>query len=140
MAGSATVLASPLAAAASLAASAPLRVGVVLPPSHRFPKLSERFLAGFRAGVAGSAGVDVIPIPAEAMSSAPFAAAMPALEQGRIDLVAGLGDRNAATRMSPMLRAHGVPLLVSDLGADIAREGRENPWVVRGSFGYWQSN
>lgn len=142
VAGGAAVTMSPLAVAALAGEQAArLRVGIVLPQSNRFPDLSLRTLEGFQSFAATPAGrvLQLVPIAVDRGPVAALDAATRAVEGARVDVLAGIVDRNRARRLAPVLEANGVPFVVSDMGADIVRNHRESAFLVRNSLGYWQS-
>ena len=145
-AGAAALAVSPLAGAAlAVSPAGALRLGVVLPKSTRYPQLADQLLGGFEAFATSprarsGRAIALVPIACESGARAPFLAAGEAVKNGRVDMLAGLVDRNQACRMAPLLEERGVPFVVCDMGADIARVRRESPQVVRNSLGYWQSS
>jgi branched-chain amino acid transport system substrate-binding protein len=144
--GAATLLMSPLAKAVRAPSFRPLRVGIVLPQSTRYPDLANRFMAGFEslAACAGDnapgASLHSVPLACAGGPRAPFVAAAQALRDGGIDVLAGFGGHNLAAQLAPLLESHRMPLVMSDLGADIVRHRREAPYLIRNSLGYWQAN
>jgi len=143
-AGLATAALSPAAALARAVLPSPIRVGVLLATSQRYPRLSERLLAGFAAYTASpcddhGVGLRIVPI-ACTPGAGTYAAARGAIERGEVDVLAGFGDRALTARLAPLLEAHRIPFVVTDLGADIVRQRRESGWVVRNTLGLWQAN
>jgi branched-chain amino acid transport system substrate-binding protein len=144
-AGLAAAALTPAASFARVACERSVRLGVVLPRSHRFALLPQRLLAGFEsyaaAPCASGAGVSlsIVPIAGDS-AAATYRATAEAIEARRIDVVAGMDDRDWSVRIAPLLDANRVPCVVTDLGADVARATRQSPWIVRHSLGYWQAN
>jgi ABC-type branched-subunit amino acid transport system substrate-binding protein len=125
--------------------SAPLRLGIVLPQSTRYPELPTQLLAGFEtfmasSGDRGGRSLQLLPIACGSGSRAALAAVEEAVKGGRVDLLAGLVDRNLASQIAPLLEVRGTPFVVCDMGADVVRKRRESPYLIRNSLGYWQSN
>jgi ABC-type branched-subunit amino acid transport system substrate-binding protein len=145
--GAAAIAISPWTKVAlACAPAAPLRLGIVLPQSTRYPELPKQLLAGFEAylaaagGQAGGRAVELLPIACCSGARAAFAAAGEAVRSGGVDLLAGMVDRNLASQIAPLLEERGTPFVVSDLGADIVRKRRESAFLIRNSLGYWQTS
>jgi ABC-type branched-subunit amino acid transport system substrate-binding protein len=140
--GGAALTMSPLAKAAFGAMDAPLRVGIVLPQSIRYPELSRQILAGFQAYAAtpGGRSLALLPIATGSGPRAGLDAATKAAQSGSVDVLAGMVDRNSAFRIRQVLEDRGTPFVVCDMGADIVRDRRESKYLIRSSLGYWQSN
>jgi ABC-type branched-subunit amino acid transport system substrate-binding protein len=144
--GAATLLMSPLARAVGAARSSPLRVGVVLPRSHRYPELPDRFVAGLES-LAACAGnehaprsLEFVPVACGSGLRAALVAATQAIRDDGVDLLAGFGRHDLASHLTPLLESHRTPFVMSDLGADVVRKRRESPYLIRNSLGYWQAN
>ena len=143
-AGAAALTMSPMAKAALAVGSSsrPLRLGVVLPESFRYPELPLELLAGFEAFVAasGERRVRLLPIAGGRGANTAFAAAADKVTSGAVDMLAGFVNRNLASRITPLLEERGAPFVVCDMGADIVRERHDSAYLVRNSLGYWQAS
>lgn len=142
-AGVATLAMSPLAhAVQALPSSRPLRLGLVLPPSSRYPRLPAELLSGFESFAATSAERDIalVPIACAAGARAPLVAAADAVKHGAVDVLAGFVDANAAAELAPLLGERGVPFVATDMGADLVRHRCASPMVAHSSLGYWQAS
>jgi branched-chain amino acid transport system substrate-binding protein len=121
-----------------------LRLGIVLPPSVRYPGMSRELLSGFEAfaasSPAGGLRVSLVPIACGAGARAPLLAAGEAVKRGVVDMLAGMVDPNLAGEMAPLLEMHGVPFVVSDMGADVVRKRWASPMLARSSLGCWQAS
>jgi branched-chain amino acid transport system substrate-binding protein len=120
----------------------PIRVGVVLPQSKLAPQLGERMLAGMRLAVSAHASRDVELVP-EWYGTSPSLAITHARQlvvDQQVDLLAGLFSRNSAASLVPALDERQTPLIISDIGANLVRDGQQHPLIVRSSLGYWQAN
>jgi ABC-type branched-subunit amino acid transport system substrate-binding protein len=137
---------SPAAQAiASLPSSGALRLGIVMPPSARYPGMARELLSGFEAfarssEASGGPRMALVPIACGAGARAPVIAASEAVERGAVDMLAGFVDANLAGQMAPLLEARGIPFVVSDMGADVVRARWASPLLARNSLGCWQSS
>ncbi|MBC8162708.1 MAG: ABC transporter substrate-binding protein, partial [Roseiflexaceae bacterium] len=57
-----------------------------------------------------------------------------------VQLVTGLISRNEAASLAPLLRQQGVPMIVSDIGANVIDRPAERGPLIRSSLSYWQAN
>lgn len=139
-------LALPAAGAlTTLQQGAVLRVGVLLPRSTLQPALGADFLAGLRLALTAAARdsgrqVEVI---SEDIGSAPGLAAGKArrlLAEERVQVVIGLLQPALAATLRPLFESHGVPLLVTDAGANLPRQHEQSPFVFYNDLNLWQSD
>jgi ABC-type branched-subunit amino acid transport system substrate-binding protein len=137
---------SPLARAIGpMPSSDALRLGIVLPPSTRYPEMARELLSGFQAftnSTKAAAGrrLALMPVACAAGPRAPLIAASDAVTSGAVDMLAGFVDTNLAVQMTPLLEAHGIPFVVSDMGADVVRKRWASPLLARNSLGCWQAS
>jgi ABC-type branched-subunit amino acid transport system substrate-binding protein len=137
---------SPFARAiGAMPSSGALRLGIVLPPSARYPEMADELLSGFHAftdsaKAAGGRRLALIPIACAAGPRAPLISASDAVNRGAVDMLAGFVDTNLAGQMTPLLEAHGIPFVVSDMGADVVRKRWASPLLGRNSLGCWQAS
>jgi len=134
---------SPVAdAVEAIAPPGVLRVGLVLPPSRRYPRLPPELLAGFESGAASARDREIalVPIACGAGARAPIVAATDAVKRGAVDVLAGFVDANAAASMAPLLEQRGIPFVACDMGADVVRHRCENAMVASGSPGLVQAS
>jgi branched-chain amino acid transport system substrate-binding protein len=123
-----------------------LRVGVLLPRSDVYPEMDRRFWAGLKlylAQVANQAGgrtVELLPRGVGVGTSLAVREAGDLLQAQGADLVVGLVGSGAAAILRGLFDQARVPLLVSNVGANVARESEFSPYVLVNSLGYWQAH
>ena len=123
-----------------------LRVGLLLPQSQLYPAIGANFRAGMDLYLAQSsshAAGRPISLIAHEYGVSPGLA----LEQARelittdqVDLIVGSLSSGIAATLHPLLHERQTPLLVSNIGANLTRDDRQSPYIIRNSFSYWQSS
>lgn len=117
-------------------------VGVVAPPSTRFPDLLGQLAAGVRSGLAAGGQPDAPVLARTAAHSAPSsvaAAARELIERDKVDLVLVYANPTRAQLLGQLAEETGVPVVVVDPGAHIVTSADAEPRVFSHSLGHWQS-
>jgi branched-chain amino acid transport system substrate-binding protein len=122
----------------------PIRIGVLLPESRIAPNVAERLRQGFQLAIdlrATSSGlpIELIPQrygvnPTEAMRRVDEL-----ITNRQVDIVSGLFSRNHTTRLIEAIEQHNIPLVVSDVGANLISTRNQHRLIARSSLGYWQA-
>lgn len=121
-----------------------LRVGMLLPQSQLYPAASTNFRAGMDLLLAQRSGADrPISLMAQEYGTTPSTALEQAsawITNDQVDLIVGSLSSGTAATLHPLLHARQMPLLVSNIGANLTRDDRNSPYIIRNSFSYWQSS
>jgi branched-chain amino acid transport system substrate-binding protein len=112
---------------------------VVLPQSRIAPQFGTSLLNGLRLAFDGSDGVQLHPVWYGAHPNDGTKRVEELLATARLDLVVGALSRHEAAALGPLLAEHDVPLLVSDIGANMVRARQLHPYIFRNSLNHWQS-
>ncbi|PKQ19734.1 MAG: hypothetical protein CVT66_08490 [Actinobacteria bacterium HGW-Actinobacteria-6] len=117
-------------------------VGVVAPPSARYPDLLGQLESGVRAGLAVGGQVDAPVFSRLAANSAPSSAAAMArdlIEREKVDIVLVYANPTRTDLLGALSAETGVPVVVVDPGAHIVTSADTEPRVLSHSLGHWQS-
>jgi ABC-type branched-subunit amino acid transport system substrate-binding protein len=117
-------------------------VGVVAPPSTRYPDLLGQLAAGVRRGLAANGQADAPVFARTAANSAPSSAATLArelIERDRVNLVLVYANPTQTAFLGALAKETGVPVIVVDPGAHIVTSADADSRVLSHSLGYWQS-
>jgi hypothetical protein len=117
-------------------------VGVVAPPSTRYPDLLGQLAAGVRGGLAANGQADAPVFARAAANSAPSSAATLArelIERDRVNLVLVYANPTQTAFLGALAKETGVPVIVVDPGAHIVTSADADSRVLSHSLGYWQS-
>ena len=121
-----------------------LRVGLLLPQSQIYPAISANFRAGMDLFLAQRSSADrPISLIAQEYGTTPSIALEQAHEwmaTDQVDLIVGSLSSGTAATLHPLLHESQTPLLVSNIGANLTRDDRQSPYIIRNSFSYWQSS
>lgn len=121
-----------------------LRVGLLLPQSQLYPAISTNFRAGMDLFLAQRSSADrPISLIAQEYGTTPSVALEQAHEwitADQVDLIVGSLSSGTAATLHPLLHERRMPLLVSNIGANLTRDDRNSPYIIRNSFSYWQSS
>jgi len=121
-----------------------LRVGLLLPQSQLYPAIGANFRAGMDLFLAQSSGADrPITLLAHDYGTTPSTAlehANELISNDQVDMIVGSLSSGIAATLHPLLHKHQMPLLVSNIGANLTRDDRNSPYIIRNSFSYWQSS
>jgi branched-chain amino acid transport system substrate-binding protein len=121
-----------------------LRVGLLLPQSQIYPVAGGNFRTGMDLFLAQRSGAArPITLMAQEYGTTPSAALEQAGEwitNDRVDLIVGSLSSGTAATLHPLLHERQMPLLVSNIGANLTRDDRNSPYIIRNSFSYWQSS
>jgi branched-chain amino acid transport system substrate-binding protein len=135
-----------MAASSSAARKDTLRVGVLLPQSQLYPAIGANFRAGmelYQVQARDNAATRPLTVLTHDYGTLPSLAleqARQLLADNQADLIVGSLSSGAAASLHPLLREREMPLLVSNIGANLARDDRQSPYIIRNSFSYWQSS
>lgn len=136
------------AAATGVQASAPLlnslgtanprwRILAIAPSSAKLPELTRDYQQGVELGLAqagASSQVALTWLTAGVLPSAPAKAVDAALQAKPFDAVMGWMPPALANKVSPLTESAGVPLWISDTGADMVSPSDTHPLTVRHSL------
>src|SRR5262245_11152017 len=124
----------------------PVRIGVVLPESQRYPALASSVLAGLKlvfaehGNLAGGRRVELVPaIHGDRVAGATRQARALILEQ-HVDLLIGLMSSAATAPLQDLLQARQIPLIRANAGANVARQRGQSPYIFRVTLNDWQAN
>jgi branched-chain amino acid transport system substrate-binding protein len=121
-----------------------LRVGLLLPQSQIYPAIGANFRAGMDLFLAQRSSADrPISLIAHEYGTTPSVAIEQARElisTDQVELIVGSLSSGIAATLHPLLHERGMPLLVSNIGANMSRDDRYSPYIIRNSFSYWQSS
>ncbi|MBV7426583.1 MULTISPECIES: hypothetical protein [unclassified Acidovorax] len=108
----------------------------IAPASEKLPQLAHDYRRGVELGLAqaGASQVGLTWLSAGPLPAAPAQAIGSALQGGRIDAVMGWMPPLLAKKVSALTEKAGVPLWISDSGADIAAPSEHTPLQVRHSL------
>ena len=119
---------------------------MVLPESQRYPTLSYSLLAGLRlafvkrGNLVGDQRIELLPASyGDHVAGATRQARALILEQ-HADLLVGVLSSAATAPLTGLLDAHRVPLILTNVGANVARPRGESPYLFRASLNDWQAN
>ena len=133
-----------IAVPSSAARQDTLRVGLLLPQSQIYPTASGDFRAGMDLFLAQRPSADrPITLMAQEYGTMPSTALEQASEwitTDQVDLIVGSLSSGTAATLHPLLHERQMPLLVSNIGANLTRDDRNSPYIIRNSFSYWQSS
>lgn len=136
------------AAATGVQASTPLlnslgtanprwRILAIAPSSAKLPELTRDYQQGVELGLAqagASSHVALTWLTAGLLPSAPAKAVGAALQATQFDAVMGWMPPALANKVSPLTESAGVPLWISDTGADLVSPSDTHPLTVRHSL------
>lgn len=136
------------AAATGVQASTPLlnslgtanprwRILAIAPSSEKLPELTRDYQQGVELGLAqagASSQVALTWLTAGLLPSAPAKAVGAALQARSFDAVMGWMPPALANKVSPLTESAGVPLWISDTGADMVSQSDTHPLTVRHSL------
>jgi hypothetical protein len=117
-------------------------VGVVAPPSERYPDLLGQLETGVRAGLAAGGQSAAAVIARQSAGSAPSsvaAAARELIEKSKVALVLAYANPTETALLGALAEESGVPVVVVDPGAHIVTSADADSRVLSHSLGYWQS-
>jgi len=121
-----------------------LRVGLLLPQSQLYPAIGANFRAGMDLFLAQRSSADrPISLIAHEYGTTPSVAIEQAhdlISKGQADMIVGSLSSGVAATLHPLLHERQMPLLVSNIGANLTRDDRNSPYIIRNSFSYWQSS
>jgi len=108
----------------------------IAPMSEKLPQLAHDYRHGVELGLAqaGASQVGLTWLSAGPLPGAPAKAIGSALQDGKIDAVMGWIPPLLAKKVSALTEKAGVPLWISDSGADIATPSEQHPLQVRHSL------
>jgi branched-chain amino acid transport system substrate-binding protein len=136
--------ANPMAVHSSAAQQNTLRVGLLLPQSQLYPMIGTNFRAGMDLFLAQRSSADrPIALIAHEYGTTPSTALEQAstwITNDQADLIVGSLSSGIAATLHPLLHERQMPLLVSNIGANLTRDDRQSPYIIRNSFSYWQSS
>jgi len=117
-------------------------VGVVAPPSERYPDLLGQLETGVRAGLAAGGQTTAAVIARQSANSAPSSVATAArelIEKSKVALVLAYANPTQTALLGALAEETGVPVVVVDPGAHIVTSADADSRVLSHSLGYWQS-
>lgn len=117
-------------------------VGVVVPPTVRYPGLLDQLTSGVRAGLSAGGQSDAPVLARTAAASAPSsvaAAARELIERDKVDLVLVYANPTRTQLLGELAEETGVPVVVVDPGAHIVTSTDSDSRVFSHSLGYWES-
>jgi branched-chain amino acid transport system substrate-binding protein len=121
-----------------------LRVGLLLPQSQLYPAIGTNFRAGMDLFLSERSSVDrPISLIAHEYGTTPSVAIEQAskwITADQVDLIVGSLSSGTAATLHPLLHERQTPLLISNIGANLTRDDRQSPYIIRNSFSYWQSS
>lgn len=125
----------------TMASGRTLRVGMLLPQGRAYPLLGTQVLEGAQtfAEQTGHGQLHITPVFYGGYATQAERAARELLAGGKVDVLAGFVDPDAAASWAPLLAEHQIPLLVGDTGANALNPQVRSPWIVHNSLGYWQA-
>ncbi|WP_010459041.1 hypothetical protein [Acidovorax radicis] len=112
------------------------RILGIAPASEKLPQLAHDYRQGVELGLAqaGASQVGLTWLSAGPLPGAPAKAIGSALQDGKIDAVMGWMPPLLAKKVLALTEKAGVPLWISDSGADIAAPSEHHPLQVRHSL------
>jgi branched-chain amino acid transport system substrate-binding protein len=118
----------------------------VLPESQLYPALGNSLLAGLklafaeRNNVAGSRRVELLPAFYNDRISGATKQARALITDQDVDLLVGVMSSAAIAPLHELLEARQIPLILTNVGANVVRPRGENPYLFRASLNDWQAN
>jgi ABC-type branched-subunit amino acid transport system substrate-binding protein len=123
-----------------------LNIGIVAPHTTFYPDAASRWIAGVKQGVEqiwGSGGsttqIQLIENLYDGRPSTAVANALELMNHTALNALIAWIDIHAAGELRRMALEHHLPLLLSSLGANIAREKTEGPSFAYQTLDYWHS-
>jgi branched-chain amino acid transport system substrate-binding protein len=128
----------------SVAQKETLRVGLLLPQSQLYPTIGTSFRAGMDLFLTQRSSADrpiaLIAHEYGTMPSVAIEQARKLITTDQVDMIVGSLSSGTAAALHPLLHERQMPLLVSNIGANLTRDDRTSPYIIRNSFSYWQSS
>jgi branched-chain amino acid transport system substrate-binding protein len=120
----------------------PVTVGVLLPRSVSRPDVAQNVLAGMRLYAERFARRPLHLVVQEVGVGQhdAYLGAHALLEQGQVDLLAGVVNPALAPQLQELLHERRTILAVADVGANVPRSLEAHPYVFANSLGYWQAS
>jgi branched-chain amino acid transport system substrate-binding protein len=122
------------------------KIGVLLPESRVYPSLAASLLAGLRLAFA-ERGSRVADRPIELLPEMYGERIAEATKQARalitdqdVDLLVGVMSSAATAPLQDLLQERRVPLIVTNVGANVVRSYGQSPYLFRASLNDWQAN
>jgi branched-chain amino acid transport system substrate-binding protein len=126
--------------------SATHNVGLLVPSAQLYPDLASSFIAGIQLFFDITEGQFVaseINLISEEIGFGELAArekSTKLLETDGVDVVAGIVSSRVAARLGPLFQQHQIPLIASNLGANVIRPGERTPYLVYNSLNHWRAS
>jgi branched-chain amino acid transport system substrate-binding protein len=124
--------------------SAPLRVGLMLPHSSPHAQAHANLRAGMNLAFEQmSSEAATVSLVAEPIGFSPTGAKLSArnlLEQNEMDVVVALVNERITHQMYKLFHVHKTPLVVLNVGANIADDAGEREYLTHKTLGHWQAN
>lgn len=124
--------------------SAPLRVGLMLPHSSPHAQAHENLRAGMNLAFEQMSGeTATVSVIAEPIGYSPTGAKLSArklLEENELDVVVALVNERVTSQMYKLFHVHKTPLVVLNVGANIADEAGQREYLSHKTLGHWQAN
>jgi branched-chain amino acid transport system substrate-binding protein len=123
-----------------------IRVGVLLPQSQIYPMIGANFRAGmelYQAQARDSQLSRPLTLHVQEYGTLPSVAleqAQALIANQQVDMIVGSLSSGSAAALHPLLHERQMPLLVSNIGANLTRDDRNSPYIIRNSLSYWQSS
>lgn len=142
-----TALATPLLIADQTTSlvGLPLKVGVIVPQTSRYPGLAGNVVDGMRlsldhAARVGSPAITMRPALYDRSVSSVQQALHTLIERDKVDLVVGAFDAQTAASLRPTLEQQRLPLITVDSGANLIRSTTPSPYITHNTLHHWQSS
>jgi len=121
-----------------------LQVGLLLPQPQLYPAAGTNFRAGMDLFLAQRSSAErPIALLAQEYGTTPSTALEQAhawIASAQVDMIVGSLSSGIAAALHPLLHKLQMPLLISNIGANLTRDDRQSPYIIRNSFSYWQSS
>lgn len=124
----------------------PFKIGALLAVSDAYPALGNNLIAGMRLffdKVSASESGAEIQLVTESVGqgvSPAIQKSLKLIQQDNVDVVVGALSSEVAARLRHLFQENRIPLIVSNVGANVVREADQNPYVIYNSLNYWQAN
>ena len=144
-AGGLALAASPLGAPLAMAATAPVRVGLMLPYSGTYAALGNAITNAFKLHVAekggklGGRAIEYVALDDESEPAKAVENANRLVLRDKVDVLVGTVHSGVQMGMAKVSRDTGVLSIIPNAGADAVTGGLCAPNLFRTSFSNWQS-
>jgi branched-chain amino acid transport system substrate-binding protein len=122
------------------------KIGVILPESRVYPSLGTSLLAGLklafaeRGNRAADRPIELLPETYGERIAGATKQARALIKDQDVDLLVGVMSSATTAPLHDLLQERRVPLIVTNVGANVVRSYGQSPYLLRASLNDWQAN